>query len=754
VRTRRSRSADPARAADSRAPRPPSLRRRAEYDDFGLEPSDFRLEAAEPAAAEPAAAAAAPERYAHALYVWNGVDSSAVARAVAIGCAFQIERRMLRGGRYRATVRELHARAAAAAGSLDAHALFAAPAWPAAPTVGAGCALSGGVPLGGNHLFELLAEERCAPAVRHAPFLKLLWAAGGAGSVGADDARAARAALAHPWAGRGGGERGGVRAQAAGVPAGAAAAGLGANPLVPALGLGLGATATAPAPLQAAAAARPARPQSAARPIAVAQPAARGGGSGSSDEASSSDDEEEDDDDAPPMAVVAVGPAVPKLGLGLGGGGGGVEMPRLGGGGLGGGKLDLSALRSAGASAPTERELKEAKLRQFDGVCSQILPNLFLGSDTVARDLPLLRAHGVTHVVNAASVACANYHEGLAAGLAYCTLPLNDAKSEDLVPFVVEALSFLAPALAAGGVGFVHCHQGVSRSASIVVAYLMAISGLPERPDQPPSFERACACVRAARGVCSPNPGFTVQLMLWDRRTRAQAAQEAQEAAVAGGRPLPPAGRARLSRLATVLRHPKRVAVRPAVRADALPPAAGASATAAAALNEAYGEEYGGGGGRLLVLAKCVDPFDSQPLSLDDLDARGVFLLQAAGNATVFVWQGRAADGGYRAHAALWAARLGANEGRALGAPRAAAVVRWAVQGGSVGEDGSGPDWRPFWEVRAHGGERGEGGRIWEGGGWQPRPRPASRGAAWRRQRSRRHAPVAAVPRGSAPALF
>ena len=39
----------------------------------------------------------------------------------------------------------------------------------------------------------------------------------------------------------------------------------------------------------------------------------------------------------------------------------------------------------------------------------------------VARDLPKLRANGITHVLNAAGVACPNYHEG---SLEYLTLNL------------------------------------------------------------------------------------------------------------------------------------------------------------------------------------------------------------------------------------------------------------------------------------------------------------------------------------------
>ena len=51
-----------------------------------------------------------------------------------------------------------------------------------------------------------------------------------------------------------------------------------------------------------------------------------------------------------------------------------------------------------------------------------------------------------------------------------------------------------------------HCSQGVSRSASLAIAYLMW--------KQNTTFDNTLAAVKAIRGVANPNIGFTCQVCL------------------------------------------------------------------------------------------------------------------------------------------------------------------------------------------------------------------------------------------------
>lgn len=70
-----------------------------------------------------------------------------------------------------------------------------------------------------------------------------------------------------------------------------------------------------------------------------------------------------------------------------------------------------------------------------------------------------------------------------------------------------ETHAWIAKALAEGGQVLVHCYAGVSRSASIVIAYVMKELNL--------DFDTAYQLVHRARPVVSPNEGFEKQLRFY-----------------------------------------------------------------------------------------------------------------------------------------------------------------------------------------------------------------------------------------------
>uniref|UniRef100_A0A5B6YHI7 Putative Mitogen-activated protein kinase phosphatase 1 isoform 2 n=1 Tax=Davidia involucrata TaxID=16924 RepID=A0A5B6YHI7_DAVIN len=159
---------------------------------------------------------------------------------------------------------------------------------------------------------------------------------------------------------------------------------------------------------------------------------------------------------------------------------------------------------------PREFQLKKDKLAFFDKECSRIADHVYLGSDAVAKNREILRQNGITHVLNCVGFVSPEYFKS---DLVYKTLWLQDTPSEDITSILYDVFDYFEDVREQGGRVFVHCCQGVSRSTSLVIAYLMWREGQ--------SFEDAFQFVKAARGVTNPNMGFACQLLQCQKRVHA-----------------------------------------------------------------------------------------------------------------------------------------------------------------------------------------------------------------------------------------
>ncbi|KAB5579086.1 hypothetical protein PHYPO_G00190680 [Pangasianodon hypophthalmus] len=129
-----------------------------------------------------------------------------------------------------------------------------------------------------------------------------------------------------------------------------------------------------------------------------------------------------------------------------------------------------------------------------------ITPFLLLSSQDAASDAETLRKFKVTHVLN---VAC-GVENAFPERFIYKTVPMMDLPETELTSYLPQCFEFIDEARKQDGVVLLHCNAGVSRSASVAIAYLMAKEKIP--------FEDAFNRVRSARPSIRPNAGFLVQL--------------------------------------------------------------------------------------------------------------------------------------------------------------------------------------------------------------------------------------------------
>ncbi|KAI5810754.1 protein-tyrosine phosphatase-like protein [Pyronema omphalodes] len=141
-------------------------------------------------------------------------------------------------------------------------------------------------------------------------------------------------------------------------------------------------------------------------------------------------------------------------------------------------------------------------------IMTQILPGfLYLSGITAASSTEKLKAYGITHVL---SVLSPSEAPKVPEEIKQLIIDVNDTTTTNLLPHFPEAIAFIKLALSTkNGKVLVHCVEGVSRSSSMVLAYIMSERGL--------SYKQALRLVKLRRCVACPNIGFERQLKEWEK---------------------------------------------------------------------------------------------------------------------------------------------------------------------------------------------------------------------------------------------
>ena len=142
---------------------------------------------------------------------------------------------------------------------------------------------------------------------------------------------------------------------------------------------------------------------------------------------------------------------------------------------------------------------KERKI--FDSEINQITDKIFLGNYDGQRESDKLKHLGITSIL-----AIGTHLEDLNAGqFEFLQLDLYDFENENLLKILKKALLYIDESKCV----YVHCHAGISRSASVVIAYIMWKNQI--------QFELARKLVSIKRPSIFPNPGFKTQLLAFEK---------------------------------------------------------------------------------------------------------------------------------------------------------------------------------------------------------------------------------------------
>ncbi|XP_073816292.1 protein phosphatase Slingshot isoform X2 [Musca autumnalis] len=131
---------------------------------------------------------------------------------------------------------------------------------------------------------------------------------------------------------------------------------------------------------------------------------------------------------------------------------------------------------------------------------TEIFEHVYLGSEWNASNLEELQKNGVRHILNVTR-EIDNFFPGM---FDYLNVRVYDDEKTNLLKHWDNTFRYITRAKAEGSKVLVHCKMGVSRSASVVIAYAMKAYNW--------EFQKALQHVKERRSCIKPNKNFLNQL--------------------------------------------------------------------------------------------------------------------------------------------------------------------------------------------------------------------------------------------------
>ncbi|ORY93969.1 protein-tyrosine phosphatase-like protein [Syncephalastrum racemosum] len=133
----------------------------------------------------------------------------------------------------------------------------------------------------------------------------------------------------------------------------------------------------------------------------------------------------------------------------------------------------------------------------------EVLPNVWIGGFKACEDLPFLQKNRITVILSLGHFT----HQYPSDQFTHKIVPIADNPEANIIHHFPATNAFIQDALSSNQRILVHCLAGVSRSPTVVAAYLMHQQRI--HPKQ------ALSIIKQNRPFVNPNPGFMDQLRLY-----------------------------------------------------------------------------------------------------------------------------------------------------------------------------------------------------------------------------------------------
>ena len=141
---------------------------------------------------------------------------------------------------------------------------------------------------------------------------------------------------------------------------------------------------------------------------------------------------------------------------------------------------------------------------------NMVCDGLYIGDAEASRELSIIEELNINRIIslgNEKEVKKYKYFENIE----YLKIVIEDDDNENIEKYFAICNKFISLGFDLGNV-LVHCHKGVSRSATIVIAYLM----YTYKTDFYAAFQK----LRSVRPIVKPNTGFMKQLQEYSNQLR------------------------------------------------------------------------------------------------------------------------------------------------------------------------------------------------------------------------------------------
>ncbi|KAJ4775981.1 dual specificity protein phosphatase family protein [Rhynchospora pubera] len=152
---------------------------------------------------------------------------------------------------------------------------------------------------------------------------------------------------------------------------------------------------------------------------------------------------------------------------------------------------------------------------------SPVTSNLLIGGALAAKSIHTLQHLGITHILCLCSNEIGQSDSQFPELFQYKNFSISDDEDADISSLFEEASEYINYVQNSGGKILVHCFEGKSRSATVVLAYLILREGY--------TLAKAWAMLKKTHRRAQPNDGFAKALLTLDKRVHGKVSMDWQQ---------------------------------------------------------------------------------------------------------------------------------------------------------------------------------------------------------------------------------